>query len=328
MRYLKGCLALLLLGHPGLAHARHDPASLQAILGPDYRSIHLLRGSQNHLLVLSHLNGVFALLGVDTGAPVTAINAGSQKLFKVESVPANRLGLPSSIRMGGEPIGIGIINDFEAGGMKLGLRPVALVNLSRINEAKLYLNGRRKPMDGLIGADLLLDRGGVLDYRTQELFIRTGKDALNYLADKLPDAGFSRIPMEFDQGHFTVPCTIEGRPYRLVVDTGAFITLIDRGIMFRQGITGVRTRLTGQTINGRSSPVFDARLKEFIIGNIRLPPLDVGVTDLSEAWTRRGGDERAPVAGLLGGEILAESSAIIDLENLSLYLFHGETKRR
>jgi len=31
---------------------------------------------------------------------------------------------------------------------------------------------------------------------------------------------------------------------------------------------------------------------------------------------------------LLGGEILAAASAIIDLENLSLYLFHGETKRR
>ncbi len=319
-------LLALLLTLPGRAHARRDPASLEAILGPNYRSIRLLRGSQNHLLALARINGVFALLGVDTGAPVTALNLDSRQFFKINPVPVNAVGIPSTIRIGGEPIGIGIVESFEAGGMNLGLRPVALVNLSRINEAKLFLNGKRRPMDGLIGADLLLDRGGVLNYRTQQLFLRTGKDALNYLADKLPSAGFTRIPMEFDQGHFTVPCGIEGRQYRLVVDTGAFITLVDRGLMSRQGISGVRTLLTGETINGNKHPVFAAEFRQFSIGGISLPYRAVGVTDLSEAWTRRV-DRRPPLVGLLGGEILAENSAIIDLENLSLYLSRGKARR-
>ncbi len=321
--FLVACLFLASLPVPALAR-RDPPSPLAALLGQNYQSIRLLRGSQNHLLAIAKVNGVQAVFGVDTGAPVTALNVNSKQVFGVGPVPA-ATGLPSTVRIGREIVSVGMVNDFEAGGMRFGLRPVALVDLSRINDAKLFLDGRPKAMDGLIGADFLLERGGILNYRPQQLFIRTGKPALNFLADKLPGAGFIRVPMEFDQGHFTIRCVIEGRPYRLIVDTGAFITLVDRQIMFRQGINGVRTPLNGETINGHRHPVFAARLRDFIIGDMRLPPVAVGVTDLSEAWTRRA-DVRPPLAGLLGGELLAQTSAIIDVENLNLYLSRELTR--
>ncbi len=313
-----GCLlAVFLLCRPP-AEARNDPETI-AFLGPGFRGIHLLRGSQNHLLIFTKVNGSFAMFGVDTGAPITAFNSESGELFKVRAVPPGA-PIPSSIRIGGQPVPIGLVDDLQAGDVKLGIRPVALVNLSHINEAKLYVNGRRRVMEGLIGADTLLDYSCVLDYARQQLSFKMESTGASHLASSMARSGYTRVPMAIEQGHFTVPCLLEGHPYRMVVDTGSFITLVDRAFMRRQGVFGARTRLSGENINGHTHPVTATRFRQFVVGAFTFPSVPVGITDLSEAWNSKVIDNRPPLVGLLGGELLAERSAVIDIGAMALYL--------
>ncbi|HEX8078118.1 MAG TPA: hypothetical protein VF511_09910, partial [Chthoniobacterales bacterium] len=50
------------------------PPSRAAAAGAlQYEALPLIRSAQNHLLVRAHINGKPALLGVDTGAPVSAV---------------------------------------------------------------------------------------------------------------------------------------------------------------------------------------------------------------------------------------------------------------
>ena len=310
-------LLILLLGLAP-AHARHD-AEPVSFLGPGYRGTHLLRGSQNHLLIFAKVNGTFAMFGVDTGAPITALNLASSDFFKIRAVPPNS-SFPSSLRIGGQLVPIGVIDDLQAGEVKLGIRPVALVNLSHINDAQLYVNGRRRTMEGLIGADTLLDYASVLDYGHQQLSFKVDSSIPSQLASVMARSGFTRIPMAVEQGHFTVPCLIEGRTYRMVVDTGSFITLVDRAFMRRQGVVGVRTRLSGENISGHTHPVTATRFRQFAVGAFTFPPVPVGITDLSEAWSSKVPDNRPALVGLLGGELLAERSAVIDIGAMALYL--------
>jgi predicted aspartyl protease len=49
--------------------------SQPALESPQFQALPLERSKQNHLLVRAEINGKPALLGVDTGAPVSAISA-------------------------------------------------------------------------------------------------------------------------------------------------------------------------------------------------------------------------------------------------------------
>ena len=68
---------LLLLRGRGVACScagRHVSAAAPAQASPQFEALPLIRSKQNHLLVRASINGKEAWLGVDSGAPVSAIS--------------------------------------------------------------------------------------------------------------------------------------------------------------------------------------------------------------------------------------------------------------
>ena len=71
IRLVAVAAALVLSAAGGFAAPRDRAIAQNA---PDYQALPLTRSAQNHLIVRASINGKMALLGVDTGAPISAIN--------------------------------------------------------------------------------------------------------------------------------------------------------------------------------------------------------------------------------------------------------------
>ena len=71
---------------------RGQPVRAQASRGDvghaQFQALPLERSAQNHLLIRVHINGKPALLGVDSGAPVSAIALGTVDKFSKENATA------------------------------------------------------------------------------------------------------------------------------------------------------------------------------------------------------------------------------------------------
>src|SRR5438105_2089301 len=182
---------------------------------PRFEALPLTRSRQNHLLVRAFINGKPALLGVDSGAPISAIALKRRAHFGLTGIPGSST-LP----------------------------------------ARLQING-----------------------------------AFNNVA-----------------------------PARLMVDTGAFATLLNRGFLRRLHVPLQETPFSSSAVNLKQRGVQIARIKRLSVGSVDIVGKDIGVVDLEgliHSDLLRGSQ---PVAGLLGAEILRSHHGIIDFGTRTLYL--------
>ena len=93
------------------------------------------------------------------------------------------------------------------------------------------LNRYARPhLDGLFGAHEMAKFGMIVDCARQMLYVNprgfsaaTSQTLVSFLEGR----GFVRVPMHFNaQNHLEVDAAVNLRPVKLVVDTGAFTTLI------------------------------------------------------------------------------------------------------
>jgi hypothetical protein len=192
----------------------------------------------------------------------------------------------------------------------------------------------RRAADGIIGRDLLRRHGAIINCRTRQLFVRRNAAHRLNLAGVTRAQGFSAIPLEETRRGLTLACSIAGRPGRLVLDTGAFLTGLDDDAARLLGLAGEPSRATARNFEGRVRPIQLVQVNDLRIGGVAIPPQKLVVTDL---FTRRkqrpySGMNRvefyAPrpsargdrIYGLLGNELLDLHHGIIDLETLTLFL--------
>src|SRR5438309_1773003 len=65
-----------------------------------FEALPLIRSKQNHLLVRASINGREAWLGVDSGAPVSAIALNRRQHFKLTEIPTTS-NLPARLQING-----------------------------------------------------------------------------------------------------------------------------------------------------------------------------------------------------------------------------------
>src|SRR5260221_13358020 len=82
---------------PAFGASRPQPA----LTSPDFQAVPLERSRQNHLLLHAEINGKRALLGVDSGAPVSAISTARREHFGLTAPPGSSK-LPSRLRINGD----------------------------------------------------------------------------------------------------------------------------------------------------------------------------------------------------------------------------------
>lgn len=304
-----------------VSNPRHAATTAQNRRGPgrlpQFQALPLERSRQNHLLVRAFINGKPALLGVDTGAPVSAIAVTRVKHFRMTAARPNS-EIPTRLRINGSFAGVAIAQSLRLGALNLMDEPMVAVDLGSSSRAAKMM--KEQPIDGILGADILFPTDAVLDCRAQILILKVDPDAQG-TAPGVSYAGFSGVPIHVSSSYnLFVDGALNGKPAKLMVDTGAYGTLLNQRFVHSMKLPLRNTPFGFSGVNLKQRGVQLATISKFAVGAVDMRSKEVGVIDL--AGLVHGGmlDGSPPVAGLLGSEILQRHSAIIDFRTRTLYL--------
>lgn len=288
-----------------------------------YAQAQMRRGPQNHLVLRGSVNGHAATFLVDTGANISFLRSDRAQAFGVR-----RLGTQTE-RLG-RTFPLGAIERLAAGDTTFGDTTVALADAGQWR-GTLPGGGAA---DGVLGLDLLRRFEAIINCHTRQIFFQMNPAARTSLEASTRAFGFVAVPLEQSRrGYLRVVCRLRGRPGKLVVDTGAFVTGIDQAVARSLGMTTRPSRLTMRGLDGEVQPVALAQVDDLKIGGVAIAPQPFAVADLfgekkrRRTYTGLGRIEyytaRIPEArlfGVLGNELLDQRRAIIDLGSMTLFL--------
>jgi predicted aspartyl protease len=310
---LPALLAALALGLPAFVSAK-PPKPAGSV---QYEALPLRRSAQDHLLVRAEINGKPAIMVVDTGAPVSAIAINRRAYFGMKPV-AGKSRIPTRLSINGAFNAVVIAHNFRLGALNLVDEPMVTINLGGLREDSP--GGNEQGMDGIIGTDILSPTKAIIDCDRQMLILKMDPLA----SGPVPGFNFSayrRVAMHESDGYnLYVDGSVNGRAAKLMVDTGAFATLLHSRFVHSMKIPLRNTAFRSSGVNLKERGVKIANITRLSIGSMDMRSSNVGVIDLEGLI--HGGllDASPPVAGLLGSEMLQRYHAIIDFGTSSLYL--------
>lgn len=260
-----------------------------------------------------HSNGQPGHLVIDTGTPGTLVFRSSVRALGLHetrtNVPVRGILGPTSERYGRS-----MIRSFQAGNLTITKVPVAIA--PDLGGSSSY--GRP---NGLLGLRELMKFGAVLDLSRRLLYLRPSRPGSEVSAEIkkiLETRGWRAIHLTYTRDHLRVPAEVDEFRCHLLVDTGTFVTTLDRPFANRARIP---TREIGSVVHGvgRSSRRVElATLESLWIGNYQMQKARVAVLSMDPRMLYRG--TQSEVVGLVGVEYLALNSAILDLVSGTLYL--------
>jgi hypothetical protein len=122
------------------------------------------------------------------------------------------------------------------------------------------------------------------------------------------------IDLQGEGYHLLVNVKICGKPFKVVLDTGASKTVFDH-----QMLTHADKKITVQSTNSLSAGLgtltmesYTAVLPELKLGRLKLADFEVAVLDLSNINHAYAQLNHPQVLGVLGGDILMQYNAVID----------------
>ena len=261
-------------------------------------------------------NGKAGDLTIDTGAPTTVVFKAALKKFALTEEGTD-MAVHGAFGKGTEKLGLTSVHQLAMGNCTL--LNVKAVVLSDPNSGGLYrMYGLS---DGLFGLREMLMYGAVLDISNRLLMVHPGGQMKNISAGIraiLTKQGYTPIDLTITGGHLHVSAVINGVSCRLVVDTGASLTVLDQQFARKSRIGGYET---GQYVRGlgtKARPIRVSRFPEFKVGDFVIRNAAVTISELDPGLL--GGDGKAPAVGLLGAEYLGLHGAIFDFNSGTLYL--------
>ncbi|MDQ3200378.1 MAG: aspartyl protease family protein [Verrucomicrobiota bacterium] len=306
-----------LLTVTSVSSAKPSKASSAILDESQFQALPLERSRQNHLLVRAEINGKPALLGVDTGAPVSAISAARRKHFGMTAIPGDSK-LPSRLRINGGFNRVTIAKRLRLGSLVLVDEPMVAIDLTRPGAA--VQEYREENLDGILGADVLFPTQAVIDCRKQILFMKVDPDAEGTVPG-INHRGWKTMPIRVTKGwNLYVDGKLNGKAAQLMIDTGAFTTLIHRPFVREMRLKTRDTPYTSGAVNLDERGLQLAVIRRFAVGPLLVKGKEVGVMDLDGLIHGDLLKGEPPVAGLLGSEFLRRNNAIIDFGTRTLYL--------
>ncbi len=307
------CAVLLLAAGTVCGKSRPQPA----LESPAFQAMPLERSSQNHLLVRAEINGKPALLGVDSGAPVSAISASRRTHFGMTAIPGTSK-LPPRLRINGGFNRVTIAHRLRLGALTLVDEPMVAIDLSAPARASREFN--EQELDGILGADILFPTQAVIDCQAQVLYMKIDPDAPGNVPG-INHRGWKNVPIRVTKGwNLYVDSNLNGKPAQLMIDTGAFTTLIHRPFVRKMKLPMRDTPYASGAVNLEQRGLQLATIRRFAIGPFLVKGKEVGVMDLKGLIHGDLLQGTPPVAGLLGSEFLRRNNAIIDFGTRTLYL--------
>jgi len=281
-----------------------------AIQLPGYKAVRVHYGPMNKMIMPVQINGQPARLLVDTGSNQVILDAEAAESFGVR--PSQRgLRYIRFTKVQGESLPVAFAQNISAGTMSFGS---GLVTLRRSSRTAAVNAG----FDGVLGLDILFRYKALINCRTRLVFFKVDRARTINLASVAASEKFTRIPIQREEtGALTVPCSIRGQPARLLIDTGAFVTILHEGFIKSLGLAAEPTRISAQFGRGGSKRINAAKIDDLNIGAFKAPREKFGVAPLPQFALHQG---RSKVAGILGMDTLYNCHAIIDLDGMNLFL--------
>ena len=309
------CAALALIVELAAA-----PRGAYARATAQFEALPLVRSRQNHLLVRAFINGKPAWLTVDSGAPVSAIALNRREYFRLKPTTTESK-LPARVQINGAFNSVAIARELRIGALTLIDEPVVTVDFGY--SARAARRVHEQEIDGIIGADILFPTQAVLDCERQLLILKTDPEVMGSFPG-FDRRGLRAVPIQVsDDYNLYVNGSVNGKPAKLMVDTGSFATLLHRSFVRRMRIATRETQFSSSAVNLKERGVRVAHIRKLSVGSVNIFSKDVGVIDL-EGLIHDGllepRDGGAPVAGLLGAETLRHHHGIIDFGTRTLYL--------
>lgn len=138
------------------------------LLEKGYTKIKLKLTKTNHFEIKSTINGVKGLFILDTGASSSCVGFEAIETFKLKvkdsEIKAAGAGAIDMVTQ------LSKKNSVKIGKWKQDKVPLILFNLTHVNTALVSHNA--KPVDGIIGADILRKGKGVIDYEKKYLYLK------------------------------------------------------------------------------------------------------------------------------------------------------------
>jgi len=267
--------------------------------------------------VRAFINGKPAWLTVDSGAPVSAIALNRREYFRLKPTTTESK-LPARVQINGAFNSVAIARELRIGALTLIDEPVVTVDFGY--SARAARRVHEQEIDGIIGADILFPTQAVLDCERQLLILKTDPEVMGSFPG-FDRRGLRAVPIQVsDDYNLYVNGSVNGKPAKLMVDTGSFATLLHRSFVRRMRIATRETRFSSSAVNLKERGVRVALIRKLSVGSVDIFGKEVGVIDL-EGLIRDGllGGS-PPVAGLLGAETLRRHHGIIDFGTRTLYL--------
>jgi len=133
----------------------------------NYRKIGFVISKSNHIIVTGKINGTVGRFILDTGASNSCIGNEEETHFNVIAVPngstatgAGSMGIQTKISIG---------NVIHLSRWKTLKATLISIDLTYINLA--LETHKIKPVNGIIGADLLIEHDAVIDYATKKIIL-------------------------------------------------------------------------------------------------------------------------------------------------------------
>jgi predicted aspartyl protease len=260
-------------------------------------------------------NGKAGDLTIDTGSPVSVIFKATLKKFGL-SQEATEEVVHGVFGKGTEKVGLTSVQKLAMGNCTLlNVRAAVVSDPESGGLYRMY-----GVTDGLFGLREMLKYGAVLDISNHLLLVHPGgklKGISEGIRSLLTKQGYTPVELTVVDGHLHVPAVVNGTPCRLVVDTGAFLTVLDEQFTRKARLGGYDTGQYAQGFGTKGRPIRVSQFPEFKVGDFMIRNASVTITALDPAL--RGADNN-PSVGLLGAEYLGMHGAVFDFNSGTLYL--------
>lgn len=292
----------------------------------DYVVAPLKMGSQNQLVVRTQINGKPAAFVVDTGAPISCMSEDRAAYYGLKPFSGSRK-MPATVMANGRVHRVGLVGSWRLGAVELRDTPVILIN---INEVERHNDSSGDtPVEGIIGLDILCGLGALIDYSGGDLYLKSSLEKNPEMKAAFDRAmirgGWTSVPMQTNKGHFVVESAVEGKRALFVVDTGAPVSVVDREFCRRANLAMTNKTLSAKGLNFSDQSSGVTKEAQLQIGDVPAGKWPLVVFDLTRLL-RTARNPRVLESGLLGSHTLLANAAVIDCENLRLYVRGSKTE--
>ncbi len=135
----------------------------------EYVGIPLIKEGTGHLMVQAKANGEDITLIVDTGASRTSLAESSMERLRL--VPG-RIEQATALSLPRRTAALSTLYSLDIGSLSITNFEVWIVDFSYIN---MVLQIKGISCDGVLGADVLITRSAVIDYRGCKLYLKENR---------------------------------------------------------------------------------------------------------------------------------------------------------